>query len=185
MKKTRIKKTPTPAASVSPEQSLVNADTCLSSAVWAMNEKKDPHHPLEMYDFAPGENFDTCIEQNVAAAMVYLANWKKKTTQGGQMERQITDRGLKALPTLVSLIQVECARQIEKWGIQDKTPFEWVTYTTEELGELAEAVTNFEYGRGRKRHVVAEAIETATLCLKIAEMYLEEEARYGKTAKMA
>lgn len=46
----------------------------------------------------------------------------------------------------------------------------WLTYTTEELGELAEAISEHIYRDGNREHIIKEAIQTATLCLKIAEM---------------
>ena len=70
------------------------------------------------------------------------------------------------------MVLQESKEQLEKWGIQDKSPFEWLTYTTEELGELAKAISEHHYRGGLATAVVKEAIQTATLCLKIAEMYL-------------
>ena len=72
---------------------------------------------------------------------------------------------------LKSLILRENIRQLEKWGIQDHSPSEWLMFTTEELGELAEAIGEWQYRGGLVEDVVKEAIQTATLCLKIAEMF--------------
>ena len=87
-----------------------------------------------------------------------------------------TDRKLKALPTLVKLIKKENERQLAKWGVDDATPFEWLTYLTEEVGVLAEAISDCEYCREgifiARAHIVTEAIQVATLALKIAEMHL-------------
>lgn len=57
-------------------------------------------------------------------------------------------------------------------GVQHRTPFEWLTYAAEELGELAKAISEHEYREGDWRDVVDEAVQVATLALKIAEMYL-------------
>jgi NTP pyrophosphatase (non-canonical NTP hydrolase) len=86
---------------------------------------------------------------------------------------------------LFKMVLDENLRQLEKWGIQDATPFEWLTYTTEELGEMARAIAEHSYRNGLQSDVVKEAIQTATLCLKIAEMYLNlerviEEMKEGK-----
>ncbi|MHB8123770.1 MAG: nucleoside triphosphate pyrophosphohydrolase family protein [Desulfuromonadaceae bacterium] len=55
-----------------------------------------------------------------------------------------------------------------------------MTYLTEEIGELAEAISEYEYQRGGRRdHVAREAIQAAVLCLKLAEMYLNIEASRG------
>jgi len=75
-------------------------------------------------------------------------------------------------PSLMPLVYHENLRQLEKWGVQTRSPFEWLTYTTEELGELACAISEYHYRGGNSQDVVKEAIQTATLALKIAEMYL-------------
>lgn len=72
---------------------------------------------------------------------------------------------------LKSLILYENLAQLEKWGIQDHSPEEWLMYATEELGETAKAIGEFEYRGGLAESVVKEAIQTATLMLKIAEMF--------------
>lgn len=75
---------------------------------------------------------------------------------------------------LFDMVSSENIRQRKKWGVQDRTPFEWLTYITEEVGELAEAISEHEYRRGQPSSVVKEAIQAATLCLKVAEMYLNK-----------
>ena len=75
---------------------------------------------------------------------------------------------------LMSMVEAENQIQVKKWGIQDRTPFEWMTYTTEEVGELARVISEHNYRGGSANNVVKEAIQTATLALKIAEMYLHE-----------
>ena len=72
---------------------------------------------------------------------------------------------------LYDMIGDENERQLNKWGIQDHLPSEWVMFTVEELGELAEAIGEWNYRYGDAREVVKEAIQTATLSLKIAEMF--------------
>ena len=64
-------------------------------------------------------------------------------------------------------------RQISKWGIQTATPFEWLCYLTEEVGELNQAIAEHHYRRGEKEAVIKEAVQVATLTLKILEMYRE------------
>ena len=73
---------------------------------------------------------------------------------------------------LMGMVEAENQRQIKKWGVQDREPFEWLTYTAEELGELAKAISENHYRDGSSEQVVEEAIQMATLALKIAEMYL-------------
>lgn len=68
-------------------------------------------------------------------------------------------------------VLIENKRQLDKWGRQDRTPFEWLAFVTEELGELSEAISEHHFREGLCESVVKEAIQVATLALKIAEMY--------------
>jgi hypothetical protein len=90
----------------------------------------------------------------------------------GQIGGSMKDLLLKH-PDLWSMLQNESEAQIEKWGIQDHSPFKWLAFTMEELGELSAAISDHWFRHGLQSSVVKEAIQTATLCLKIAEMYLE------------
>lgn len=65
----------------------------------------------------------------------------------------------------------ENEKQLEKWGVQDRTCFEWLAYLTEEVGEVANAMSEHYYRHGEAGDVSNEAIQVATLALKIAEMY--------------
>jgi NTP pyrophosphatase (non-canonical NTP hydrolase) len=81
------------------------------------------------------------------------------------------DKRLKNLIGLMHQVEDESVRQIKKWGIQERTAFEWDTYLTEEVGSLAKAINECEYRDGPREKVVSEAIQVATLALKIAEMF--------------
>jgi len=72
---------------------------------------------------------------------------------------------------VMPLVYRENHRQLEKWGVQDHHPFSWLAFTLEELGELSEAMSEHLFREGKVEDVVKEAIQTATLALKIAEMY--------------
>ena len=72
---------------------------------------------------------------------------------------------------IIGKVQQESHRQISKWGFQIHSVFEWLTYTTEELGSLAKAISENEYRNGSKEKVVSEAVQVATLALKIAKMF--------------
>ena len=73
---------------------------------------------------------------------------------------------------LMELLRLENNKQLAKWGIQDHEPFAWLAFATEELGELSEAISEYLYRNGKSDAVVHEAIQAATLCLKIAEMFM-------------
>lgn len=90
--------------------------------------------------------------------------------------RQVADQQLVSnLAELWKLVADENLAQLKKWGVQSCTPAEWMLYLTEEVGELAEAVAECEYRSGTVEQVVHEAIQVATLALKISEMYLPKE----------
>jgi len=69
------------------------------------------------------------------------------------------------------LIFWENHRQIKKWGVQEHDAYTWFTILAEEFGELAQAILQNEFEQGIPEKVIKEAIQTATLAIKIAEMY--------------
>lgn len=71
----------------------------------------------------------------------------------------------------------ENTNQLNKWGIQDHEPSEWLMFLTEEQGELANAVAEWQYRNGNEENVINEAIQVVTLGLKIAEMFMLEKAK--------
>lgn len=87
-----------------------------------------------------------------------------------------TDKELKNLKELVKEVETENIRQLIKWGVQTRTPFEWMTYLSEEVGEVAEAISKLAYAPSEKhrKELFKEAIQVATLALKIAEINMEE-----------
>jgi len=85
------------------------------------------------------------------------------------------DLCLKNFPEIMLMVNDENIRQLKKWGVQDHSPCEWVTITSEELGETSKAILEYHFGKGTAEQVVKEAIQTATLCLKIAEMFAKEQ----------
>jgi NTP pyrophosphatase (non-canonical NTP hydrolase) len=86
---------------------------------------------------------------------------------------KLVDTCFERIEPIIVLCHHENVKQIAKWGVQTRTPFEWLTYTTEELGELAKAISEHYYRDGKVEDVIKEAVQTATLVLKIAEMYSE------------
>jgi len=85
-------------------------------------------------------------------------------------DKMWTDQGLESLRGLVEMVIEEHVRQLAKWGVQEKSPFEWMTNLAEEVGELAQAITEMIHRGGPHRDIVEEAIQAGTLALKIAEM---------------
>jgi NTP pyrophosphatase (non-canonical NTP hydrolase) len=88
--------------------------------------------------------------------------------------KEYIDQGLENNNWIVKKIVDEKCNQLLKWGVQTHTAFEWLTYTTEELGSLAKAIGEYEYRDGTKEKVVSEAVQVATLALTIAEMFEAE-----------
>ena len=87
------------------------------------------------------------------------------------------DQQLRSDKKLFCKVHEENVRQLKKWGVQVHASFEWLTYTAEELGSLAKAIGEFEYRDGPASKVVNEAIQVATLSLKIAEMFMTGEEK--------
>jgi NTP pyrophosphatase (non-canonical NTP hydrolase) len=90
------------------------------------------------------------------------------------------DHRLLGIKALLIAVVVESEKQLGKWGIQSRTAFEWMSYLTEEIGELAQAINDHEYcGDPKpdtlKRNIYQEAIQVATLALKIAEMFGQKD----------
>lgn len=83
------------------------------------------------------------------------------------------DTGLKEPETVFRMVMQENKRQLSKWNVQDRSPFEWLCYLGEEVGELNQAIAEHHYRRGMVSDVIEEAIQVATLSLKIADMYLD------------
>lgn len=80
------------------------------------------------------------------------------------------DNELRKIDSLVFAVVNEGKKQVSKWGIQDRSSFEWMAFLTEEVGELAEAISEYEYRGAPATAIANEAIQVATLALKIAEM---------------
>jgi len=75
---------------------------------------------------------------------------------------------------LLLMVVKENDAQLSKWGYQNHDPFKWMVFLTEEVGELAAEIADNVWDRkGATNATVAEeAIQVATLALKIAEMHL-------------
>ncbi len=86
------------------------------------------------------------------------------------------DQQLRNKDILFREINIEHLRQLKKWGVQKHSLFEWLSFTTEELGSLSKAISENQYRNGSRLKVFEEAIQTATLCLKIAEMIMASKA---------
>ena len=87
---------------------------------------------------------------------------------------QYKDKCFKNIDWIIDQLEKENIRQIEKWGVQICSIFEWLAYTAEEFGSLAKAINEHEYRGGSKEKIISEAFQVATLAVKIAEMYKNE-----------
>lgn len=87
------------------------------------------------------------------------------------------DLCLESLTNVITpMIYWENHRQIRKWGVQEHEPATWMMILSEEHGELAEALLRYQYAGGSVDSVIKEAIHTATLAVKIAEMLLAQRS---------
>ena len=110
----------------------------------------------------------------------YLIAADKPVVNLEELNSMYMDNTLVRLDELMTLVRHENKQQVLKWGVRKATAFEWMTYLTKEAGELAEAVAKHEYSKEtdtqkkpKKKAIVNEAIQVATVALKIAEIYLE------------
>ena len=62
--------------------------------------------------------------------------------------RQYEDKCFVNIDWIIEQLEKENIRQIEKWGIQIRSVFEWLAYTVEELGSVAKAISEHEYRGG-------------------------------------
>ena len=69
----------------------------------------------------------------------------------------------------VKRIQLENSKQLEKWGVQEATVFEWLAWLGEEYGEFVQAINEFVYRNGSLEAVIQEGIQAATLLMKLIE----------------
>ena len=83
--------------------------------------------------------------------------------------KRYKDEYFKALDMLKD-VHDEDIRQIEKWGNKNHLLVEWMSFLTEEVGELAQAINENVYRKGSLENIKKEAIQVATLSLKIAHM---------------
>jgi hypothetical protein len=75
------------------------------------------------------------------------------------------------VPSLVAEVVAESDRQVAKFGVQRHTPAEWGLIIAEELGELGKELCRAHFDSApNPSNLRREAIQVATLALKIAEM---------------
>lgn len=84
--------------------------------------------------------------------------------------QEYTDLKLYSYEELFDSVIDENDSQLRKWGIQTRTLPEWIMFLVEEVGEIADAIGEFLYRNGEPVSIYSEAIQSATLALKIAEI---------------
>lgn len=85
------------------------------------------------------------------------------------------DQLLKNIESLIEDVMKENAFQLKKWGVQDHDISWWMVFLTEEVGELSQAIGEKHFRGGTRDEIHNEAIQVATLALKIAEMIKIDE----------
>lgn len=70
----------------------------------------------------------------------------------------------------MSMIWGEHNRQINKWGFQEHDIYKWLCFLMEETGELSESIAEHDFRKGSLESIKSEAVQTATLAIKIAYM---------------
>jgi len=100
----------------------------------------------------------------------YTGFTKEKLEKMDRLHKMYRDKQFLHWKMLELSIKNEGKNQVQKWGVQEHTLQEWLMFTTEELGELAKAISEFVYRDGTTTEIYFEAIQVVTLALKIAEM---------------
>jgi NTP pyrophosphatase (non-canonical NTP hydrolase) len=81
------------------------------------------------------------------------------------------------------MIEIENEAQIKKWGYQEHSLWEWLAFTLEELGELSEAISEQHFRDGNVDDIIKEAVQVATLAIKIAVMCKEQKSELNAKPK--
>jgi len=119
----------------------------------------------------------------IATAREILNREYRFSLQPSRAYRDLLLRDMDVLLTAIleenlTAILEENDRQLDKWGVQTYTIFQWITFVLEEVGEMATAVSESEFRGASRRKVFEEAIQAATLLLKIAEMFQVEDTDF-------
>jgi NTP pyrophosphatase (non-canonical NTP hydrolase) len=102
--------------------------------------------------------------------------WKEEvlTKQGNDTSywkaRAEAAEALLKAPALVSVLD-ERQRQDQQWGEQNHDPYTYMAILIEELGEMAQAALQTQFGgkHGGLDHLREEAVQTAAVALAIVE----------------
>lgn len=86
--------------------------------------------------------------------------------------KKYTDKNLDNFGEICDAVIAEGDRQISLHGIQTRTLSEWMLFLTEEVGELSSAIQDVEYWNKDTEEIKKEAIQVATLALKIANFFM-------------
>jgi len=106
----------------------------------------------------------------ISDTQYYTEFTKEELERMDRLHKKYRDEQFLYWKMLERSIKGEGKNQVAKWGVQEHTLIEWLMYTTEELGELAKAISEFVYRGGTTTEIYKEAIQVVTLALKIAEM---------------
>lgn len=93
------------------------------------------------------------------------------------------DLGFSKLDAILLYVRDENIRQLEKWGIQEHSDVTWLAFLIEEMGELSAAMCEKKFRDGTNDEVFDEAIQVATLALKISEMVLFDSQEFKSKNK--
>lgn len=83
------------------------------------------------------------------------------------------------LEHILQSIRLERQRQDAKWGEQNHSPYGYLAILVEEVGELAEAILQTQFGgpHGGAENIYTEAIHVAAVAIAILECLQRNEWR--------
>lgn len=89
--------------------------------------------------------------------------------------KRLTDQQLENLPVLINRVK-KCNEAQVSFGITIDTPEGWSCTVGASYGRMCDSINAAQNDIGTEEAIINTAIETATLSLKMAEMYLKVQA---------
>lgn len=77
---------------------------------------------------------------------------------------------------ILEMVAAERASQREKWGVQNHTPFAWMTILGEEFGETCQESLRMHFGDKGQDEYIGELVQVAAVAVAAIENALWGEA---------
>lgn len=95
--------------------------------------------------------------------------WELRQAKAELLLRQTADKAA------LGLVLEERAKQDARWGVQNHSPFIWLSILTEEVGEFSQTALETYFGGPKGGRMLEEAVQVAAVALAIVECLQREE----------